>query len=122
MAQIAVLLLILASLGVACAPVKKSSASIAPPVVREVKVDARQFGFTPTEIRLNAGERIRLLVTSSDVDHRLTISGLSPERETVQGRLQTIEMTAWPPGTYEFVCHSACGLGHYLMKGKIIIE
>lgn len=122
MARMFVVIFILASLVVGCVPVKKGSASILPSVAKEIRVDARQFGFTPTEIRVRAGERFRLLVSSADVEHRLVINGLAPERETVQGRLQTIEMTAWPPGTYTFDCAVACGTGHILMKGRLIIE
>lgn len=124
MGLVAALLLVgLTIFASACEPAKKTSAySGVYPVTKEYQIEARQFGFGPNEIRVPAGTRIRLVVTSADVDHRLAVAGLSPEKETVQGRRQVLELVAWPAGTYEISCQVACGTAHDRMKGTLIVE
>jgi len=119
-------LLVLAALvllGSACVPVYKSSAAAGIyPITKEYQIEARQFDFTPNEIRVAAGTRVRLVVRSADVDHRIAVAGLTAEKETVQGRRQTLELVAWPPGTYEMVCAVVCGTSHDRMRGTLIVE
>ncbi len=121
--MVALLLVGLPVLASACEPAQKSSAfSGLYPVTKEYQIEARQFGFTPNEIRVPAGTRIRLVVTSADVDHRLAVVGMSADRENIQGRRQTLEMVAWPSGTYEIACAVVCGTGHDRMKGTLVVE
>lgn len=123
MLLVALLLVGLTVLASGCEPAKKTSAySGMYPMTREYQIEARQFGFTPSEIRVPAGTRIRLVVRSADVDHQLAVVGMSPERETIQGRRQTLEMVAWPAGTYELACAVVCGTYHDRMRGTLIVE
>lgn len=118
-----VMLLALGLLGVGCIPPAKTTAALGmSEPVTEYRVEAKQFSFTPDVIRVAAGSKVRLIVTSVDVDHRLSINGLNPEREDVQGRVQTIEFTAWPKGTYSFDCEVSCGMPHDQMNGSLIVE
>lgn len=120
---VGVMLIALAILGSACEPIKKGSAFAGTyPITKEYQLEARQFGFTPNEIRVPAGTRIRLVVFSADVDHQLAVAGISVERETLRGRRQTLEFVAWPPGTYEIACAVVCGAGHDRMKGTLVVE
>lgn len=123
MARATLLLLTLGLLGAACIPqaAKSSSQGMSRPVT-EFRVEAKQFSFAPSEIRVQPGAQVRLIVTSTDVDHRLAINGISPERETVQGRQQTLEFLAWPPGIYSFQCKIVCGMTHDQMAGALVIQ
>ncbi|MDO8690659.1 MAG: cupredoxin domain-containing protein [Dehalococcoidia bacterium] len=108
--------------GGGCVPVKANSVAQVSPPVTEYHVEARQFSFAPNEIRVPAGTMVRLVVTSADVDHQLVLTGITPERDTVEGRVQTIEFTAWPPGRYEFGCLTVCGTTHPHMGGSLMVE
>ncbi|MDP2660704.1 MAG: cupredoxin domain-containing protein [Dehalococcoidia bacterium] len=103
-------------------PVKASSVAQVSPSIIMYHVEARQFSFAPNEIRVPAGAMVRLVVTSADVDHQLVMTGITPERDTVQARVQTIEFTAWPPGRYDFECVVACGMSHTHMAGSLVVE
>ena len=48
-------------------------AAPAEPPQREIKVIARRFEFVPKTITVRKGERVRLAVTSEDVDHGIAI-------------------------------------------------
>ncbi|MDP2727228.1 MAG: cupredoxin domain-containing protein [Dehalococcoidia bacterium] len=123
MARMVLLVFALALLGTACAPFKKSPISVgAAPIIKEYEIQARQFEVSPNEIRVPAGTRIRLVVTSADVDHQLVVLGIYADKETIQGRRQTLELVAWPPGTYEMTCGKVCGIGHDRMKATLVIE
>ena len=123
MARAILLLLTLGLFGAACIPLAAKTANLGTSrPVREYRVEAKQFSFAPNEIRVQSGAQVRLIVTSADVDHRLANTGINPERETVQGRQQTLEFLAWPPGTYAFQCKVVCGMNHEQMAGTLVIE
>ena len=109
--------------------------------VKEIAVAAKKFDFTPAEIRVKVGTRVRLLVTSTDRDHGVEISPIAdgadknaepglkfdasvskPEFKLPQDQAVPIEFTAAQPGTYSFKCSVLCGVGHHNMKGQIIVE
>nr|HEV7955333.1 cupredoxin domain-containing protein [Candidatus Acidoferrales bacterium] len=109
--------------------------------VKEVAVSAKKFEFSPAEIRVKAGTRVRLVVTSTDREHGFEVDpfadgadkkagpGLKfdanvtkPDFKLAQGQAVPIEFTAAQPGTYSFKCSVLCGMGHRNMKGQIIVE
>jgi cytochrome c oxidase subunit 2 len=109
--------------------------------VKEIVVSAKKFDFTPGEIRVKAGTRVRLVVTSTDREHGVEIDpfadgadkkagpGLKfdesvskPEFKLPQDQAVPIEFTATLPGTYSFKCSVLCGMGHRNMKGQIVVE
>jgi cytochrome c oxidase subunit II len=109
--------------------------------VKEIAVSAKKFDFTPAEIRVKAGTRVRLVVTSTDREHGIEIdpfadgadkkagAGLKfdesvskPDFKLPQDQAVPIEFTAVLPGTYSFKCSVLCGMGHRNMKGQIIVE
>ena len=44
-----------------------------PPDQREIRVTARRFEFSPKTITVSRGERVKLVVTSEDVDYGFQI-------------------------------------------------
>ena len=106
--------------------------------VHVVEVSAKKYEYSPNEIRVKAGERVRLKVHSVDETHGLKLSlypegskdkaaGLKFDAPDSNGKVEkgvdeVVEFTAVTPGTYEFKCAKMCGLGHGKMKGKLIVE
>lgn len=109
------------------------------PRPRIIQVVAKNFEFEPSAIRVKAGEKIQLKLTSVDRTHGIRINpfpeggqpntppGLSFTYGDDCLKLKkdvtaTLEFTAQAPGTYAFSCCKKCGKGHGRMKGQIIVE
>jgi cytochrome c oxidase subunit 2 len=104
-----------------------------------IEVSAKKYEFTPSEIRVKSGTRVELKVHSLDETHGIKL-GLYPEGGTdkskpglifdkpeLNGKVeknqdQILDFVAEQPGTYEFKCAKLCGMGHFSMKGTLIVE
>jgi cytochrome c oxidase subunit 2 len=93
-----------------------------PAGVREFKMTAKNYDFDPNVITVKKGEKVRLLVTSTDRDHGIKIEGYDINQVVKKGQTATIEFTADKAGTFEFKCSVYCGMGHRKMKGKLVVE
>ena len=106
---------------------------------RIIQVTAKNFEFEPSVIRVKAGEKIQLKLTSVDRTHGIHINpfpgGGQPNTppglsftygddclKLKKDLTATLEFTAEAPGTYAFSCCKKCGTGHGKMKGQIIVE
>lgn len=107
--------------------------------VKTIEISAKKYEFTPSEIRVKAGDRVRLKVHSVDETHGIkltlypegstdkTIVGLKFDHPEDNGKVeknvdQVLEFVAVKPGTYEFKCAKVCGMHHGKMKGELIVE
>jgi cytochrome c oxidase subunit 2 len=107
--------------------------------VKSIDISAKKYEFTPSEIHVKAGERVRLTVHSVDETHGAkltlypegskdkTIVGLKFDHPEENGKVekgvdQVLEFVAEKPGTYQFECAKVCGMHHGKMKGEIIVE
>ena len=92
-----------------------------PPGQREIKVTARKFEFTPKTITVGKGERVRLIVTSEDVDHGFAIKEFGIDQEIKAKQTKVIELTPDKEGRFQFTCSVFCGDGHGDMVGELIV-
>ena len=90
--------------------------------VKEFKMTAKQFSFLPETIEVSKGDKIRLIVTSTDVPHGISIPEYGINERLDPGKPVTIEFTADKEGTFTAFCSVFCGSGHSNMKGKIIVR
>lgn len=97
-----------------------STGSDAPPVV-EIKVTARQYEFEPKTITVQQGQRVKLIVTSVDVDHGFAIRELGIDEKIKANQTKAIEFTASKAGRFRFYCSIYCGEGHTEMVGNLIV-
>lgn len=88
---------------------------------REFRIVAERFQFTPSEIEVERGERVRLVFTSDDTTHGVAIAGYGVwETIPPRGRGETVvEFVADRPGTFTFRCAHLCGAGHAMMRGTL---
>lgn len=77
--------------------------------------------FNPREITVPKGSEITLYVTSRDVQHGFKLEGTNINMQIVPGQVSRLTFRATKPGTYNFVCHEYCGLGHAAMFGSLIV-
>ncbi len=90
--------------------------------VRVVKMEAFRYGYRPDPVVVNAGEKVRLLVTATDVMHGFGIAELGINRKLPPGKETVIEFTAPKAGTYSIDCTVFCGPGHGGMEGRLIVR
>ena len=92
--------------------------------VREFRITAKQWSFSPSSIKVNPGEEVRFIVTSSDVFHGFAINELNIN-ESVAGGQTTIADVVVPAnmtaGVYTMYCSIFCGLGHPYFKGEVTV-
>ena len=67
------------------------------------------------EIRLPVGQRVELLLKSSDVIHSFWIPALGGKMDMIPGRTNRLSLTATKPGMYRGPCAEYCGNSHALM-------
>lgn len=93
------------------------------PPGEDAYVVASRYAFYP-ELVLQAGEEYRIWVSSTDALHGFSIVG-GGQNINLQIAPQHVfggTFTPEKPGEYLVVCNEYCGLGHHLMKGRIVVE
>ena len=90
--------------------------------VKEFKMTANQFAFEPSTIEVDKGDKVRLVVTSKDVPHGITIPEYGINERLNPGEPVTIEFVAGKEGSFTSFCSVFCGAGHGKMKGQIIVK
>ena len=91
---------------------------------RVISIVAERFTFVPSRIKLKEGEVVEFRIRSLDTNHgfRITDAGVNaivPKRGKGDGR---ILFRAQRKGVFQFVCSKACGAGHTMMRGHIVVE
>jgi uncharacterized cupredoxin-like copper-binding protein len=91
------------------------------PGAREVRIVARDFAFSPNQVRLAAGATVNLvLANEGDALHDITFPALGFRLEATAGATATGALTVARPGTYEFFC-SVPGHREAGMSGILVV-
>jgi cytochrome c oxidase subunit II len=95
---------------------------VAPEPGEDAYIHASQFQFRPV-LQLKKGETYRLLISSTDVQHGLSLHklGRSYNFQVLPDYLYVVKLTPQDAGTFSFVCNEFCGLGHHTMTGRVIV-
>jgi heme/copper-type cytochrome/quinol oxidase subunit 2 len=112
------LLLVMAGLVVAFAPLPVPAVA---PQERTFRIDARQFAYSPSELKVNPGDTVTLQLVSTDVVHGLYVDGYDVSVEADPGQTATLTFTANKPGSFRFRCNVTCGAMHPFMIGKLTV-
>jgi heme/copper-type cytochrome/quinol oxidase subunit 2 len=112
------LLFLRAGLVVAFAPLPAPTIA---PRERIFRIDARQFAYSPSELRVNTGDTVILQLVSTDVVHGLYVDGYDVSVEADPGQSTTLTFVADKPGPFRFRCNVTCGAMHPFMIGKITV-
>src|SRR5215212_2694162 len=115
---LALLFFAMAGLVVAFAPLPVQSIA---PQERTFRIDARQFAYSPSELKVNAGDTVTLQLVSNDVVHGLFVDGYDVSVEADPGQTETLTFTADKSGSFRFRCNVTCGAMHPFMIGKLTV-
>ena len=88
---------------------------------RRIEVTGDSFAFDPAEIRVDAGEDIAIVLTSTDILHDLTIDELDAHVAADRGETAEGGFTADEPGRYTYYC-TVAGHREAGMEGTLIVE
>lgn len=113
------LLLLLVALGlVAFAPLPVPTSA---PQERTFRIDAHQFAYSPSEIRVNPGDAVTIELVSTDVVHGLYLDGYDISVEADPGQTAVLRFVADKTGSFRFRCNVTCGAMHPFMIGKLTV-
>jgi len=110
------LLLVIAGLVVAFAPLPVQSIA---PQERIFRIEAGQFAYSPSELKVNPGDTVTIQLVSTDVVHGLYVDGYDISVEADPGQTATLAFIADKPGSFRFRCNVTCGAMHPFMIGKL---
>ncbi len=85
-------------------------------------VDAKNFSFSPTEIKVKKGDMVKVTLNVKEGLHDWVVDEFNARtKQTAEGKTDTVEFTASKTGTFEYYCsigqHRKMG-----MVGKLIVE
>ena len=86
-----------------------------------VRMTAKRFEYTPSEITLKKGVPVILEITAIDRDHGFKIPELGIRADLKSGQVTRVRIVPDRTGTFEFRCDVFCGSGHEDMSGEIVV-
>ena len=90
--------------------------------VHEIDLVAREFEFVPSDIELERGVPVDLVLTAAEVLMGFHAPELKLRAEIAPGRPVRLRFVPTRPGSYEFHCDIFCGSGHEEMSGRITVR
>ncbi len=93
----------------------------AAPEDRTFYLDARRFQYSPARLRVNPGDKVTIVLSTSDVMHGLLIDGYGIETMAQPTRQGTLTFVADRSGVFRFHCTVVCGNMHPFMTGKLVV-
>ncbi len=103
------------------APFNKPGVYEMAPGKYQVVMIASTWQFNPNKITVPAGSEVTFKITSRDVTHGLMLEGTTINIMILPGQVSEVTHIFKEPGTYTFVCHEYCGVGHQAMSGQVIV-
>jgi len=93
------------------------------------------FGMTPNdpagaddvlvrsnELHLPIDRSVKLLLRSKDVLHDFAVPQFRVKMDLVPGSVSYAWFTPTRAGTYDILCMELCGIAHYAMRGKVVVD
>ena len=74
------------------------------------------------QLHVDAGKAYKFEIHSKDVNHAFNIHDYVVLMDAVPGRVTTVWFAPTDPGEHDIQCREYCGLLHYNMRGKLIVE
>lgn len=93
----------------------------AAPQARTFEIDARQFSYSPSELKVAQGDTVILRLVSQDVVHGLYVDGYAASITADPGQSAALTFIADKAGSFRFRCNVTCGAMHPFMIGKLTV-
>lgn len=90
--------------------------------IKEINLEAFQYGFTLDPIVVKKGDIVKLDITSRDVTHGVYIKKYGINVSVKKDEHKKIEFFADKEGKFDIICSVYCGPGHSKMRGNLTVE
>ena len=97
--------------------------------------DTNPFGLNPddpngqddiliedSEIHIPIDQPVKVLLRSKDVLHNFYVPQFRAKMDMVPGMVTYFWFTPIRTGTFDLLCFELCGVGHYNMRGTVVVE
>jgi cytochrome c oxidase subunit II len=74
------------------------------------------------DVHLPVNKPVKALLRSIDVLHNFTVPQFRAKMDLVPGLVTYFWVTPSRTGEFDLLCNELCGIGHYAMRGKVIVE
>ena len=74
------------------------------------------------ELHLPLGKPVRILLRSTDVLHDFAVAQFRVKMDFVPGMVTSLWLTPKTVGSFDILCEELCGVGHFAMRGKVVVE
>jgi cytochrome c oxidase subunit 2 len=75
-----------------------------------------------SEVHLPLDKPVKVLLRSIDVLHDFYVPEFRAKMDMVPGMITYFWLTPIRAGTFDILCFELCGTGHYVMRGKVVVE
>ena len=74
------------------------------------------------ELHLPVGKPVHVLLRSIDVLHDFYVPEFRAKMDMIPGTVTYLWFTPTRTGTYDIICAELCGLGHFQMRGTVVVD
>lgn len=74
------------------------------------------------EMHLPIGQAVKANLRSNDVLHNYTVTQFRVKMDMVPGLVSYLWFEPTKIGRYDILCEELCGIGHFVMRGSVVIE
>ncbi|MCZ6731518.1 MAG: c-type cytochrome [Gammaproteobacteria bacterium] len=74
------------------------------------------------EVHLPIGRPVKALLRSTDVLHDFAVAQFRVKMDLVPGLVTYVWFTPTRTAKFDLLCEELCGIGHYTMRGKVVVE
>lgn len=74
------------------------------------------------EVHLPLDQPVRLLLRAKDVNHQFAVPQFRVKMDMVPGMVTYFWFTPTRVGQFDVLCEQLCGLAHFAMRGRVIVE
>jgi cytochrome c oxidase subunit 2 len=82
----------------------------------------KQNVITINDLHLILNRPVSLHITAIDVIHSFSLPNFRMKQDAMPGRTVDIWFTPDKAGSYQIVCAQLCGVGHYTMRGNVVVQ
>lgn len=74
------------------------------------------------QVHLPVDKSIKVILRSKDVLHNFAVPQFRVKMDMVPGMVTYFWFTPTRTGAFDVMCQELCGMGHHLMRGRVVIE
>src|SRR6059058_5485668 len=74
------------------------------------------------ELHVPVNRPVIIELSSKDVIHNFNLTNMRIAQDAIPGSIIPLWFKPIKTGTYEVICGQLCGLGHYSMKGSVVVD